>query len=116
MINQVTNLANGLDGNTAVYINPSHKYWEFEKDYGFKGKFSIFFMATVKLPIIYGAHPENKVFSSNQISPAHRNGGTLRNLNEIGDDSDLCVAAKIVKIDNIIIFKKKNLTEILQCE
>ena len=115
MIDQVTNLANGLDGNTAVYINPSHKYWEFEKDYGLKGKFSIFFMATAKLPIIYGAHPDN-TDSNNQISVAHLNGGTLRNLNEIGNDRDLCAEAKIVKINNIIIFKEMDLTEILRCE
>tara|TARA_Y100000022_G_C13248207_1_gene375882 strand:+ start:23 stop:2101 length:2079 start_codon:yes stop_codon:yes gene_type:complete len=114
MVNQVTNLAKGLNGNTAIYINPSHKFWDFEKDYGFKGKFSIFFMATAKLPIIYGAHPKNRNF--NQISPAHLNGGTLKNLNEIGNDRDLCNTAKFVKIDNIIIFKEKKLTEILQCE
>lgn len=114
IVDQVTNLAKGLNGNTAIYINPAHKFWEFEKDSGFKGKFSIFFMATAKLPIIYGAHPENT--GSNQISPAHHNGGTLKSLNEIGNDRDLCNTAKIVKINNIIILKEKNLTEILQCE
>jgi hypothetical protein len=114
MINQATSLSDGLNGNTAVYINPSHKYWEFEINYGLKGKFSYFFMATAKLPIIFGAHPDNT--DINQVSVAHSNDGTLKNLNEIGDNKDLCVAAKIVKIDNIIIFKERNLIEILQCE
>jgi len=114
MINQATNSAKKLNGNTAVYINPSHKYWEFEKDYGFKGKFSYFFMATAKLPIIFGAHPDNT--DINQVSVAHANDGTLKNLDEIGNNIDICVAAKIVEIDNIIIFKEKNLIEILQCE
>ena len=115
MIDLATNLANELNGNTAVYINPSHKYWEFEEYYAFKGKFSIFFMAAAKLPIIYGAHPDN-TDNSNQISVAHRNGGTLKKLDKIGNEKDLCIAAEIVKIDNIIIFQENDLTKILQCK
>jgi hypothetical protein len=115
MINQATNLANGLNGNTAVYINPSHKYWEFEEYYAFKGKFSVFFMAASKLPIIYGAHPDN-TDNSNQISVAHYNGGTLKNLEKIGSERDLCITAEIVKIDNIIIYQDENLPKILQCK
>tara|TARA_Y100000591_G_C21774881_1_gene667664 strand:+ start:47 stop:1072 length:1026 start_codon:yes stop_codon:yes gene_type:complete len=114
MINQTTRLSDGLNGNTAIYINPSHEYWKFEKGYGLKGKFSYFFMATAKLPIIFGAHPDNT--DINQVSVAHSKDGTLKNLNEIGDNRDICVAAKIVKIDNIIILKESNLTEILQCK
>ncbi len=114
MIKQATRLSDGLNGNTAVYINPSHEYWEYEKNYGLKGKFSYYFMATAKLPIIFGAHPDNT--QNNQVSVAHSKDGTLKDLNEIGDNKDICVAAKIVKIDNIIVLKEKNLTEILQCK
>ena len=115
IINQATNLANELNGNTAIYITPSHKYWELEKDYGSKGKFSIFFMATTKLPMIFGAHP-NTIFNPNSISTAHNNGGTLKNLDKIGNERDICIAAEAVKINNIIIFQEKNFTKVLKCK
>ena len=100
ILNQATNLDSELSGNTAVFINPSHEYWMLEKNYGYKGKFSLFFMATAKLPLIFGAHPDS-INYSNSIRTAQINGGTLKHLKEIGSEEDFCDIAKTVKIDNI---------------
>ena len=115
MVNQANNLTSELSGNTAVFINPFHEYWMLEKNYNYKGKFSLFFMATAKLPIIFGAHPES-INLPNSIRTAQINGGTLKHLKEIGSEEDFCDIAKTVKINNIIIFKEENETQVLQCK
>ena len=43
-------------------------------------------MATAKLPIIFGAHPES-INLPNSIRTAQINGGTLKHLKEIGSDT-----------------------------
>ncbi len=117
MINQANYLTNGLDGNTAVYINPSHKYWTFFEfnENNRRSKPSIFFMAVGKLPMIFGAHPDSKT-TAFSIKTAQNNGGTLKTLDKIGDKKNLCIAAEIVKIDNIVIFQKEKEPKILQCK
>lgn len=86
-----------------------------EKNHGLHGKFSLFFMATAKLPIIFGAHPGSFNYA-NSIRTAQINGGSLKDLEKIGSEKDFCNVAETVKINNIIIFKKENETKVLECK
>jgi len=115
MIEQVKIFNKNQKGNTAVYISPYHEYWEFEKKSGFKGKFSIFFMATSKVPTLFGAH-SNSNTSSLSIKTAQNNNGTLIPFKDIGGKKNLCSAAQAVYIDNIIVFQNLGSTEIISCK
>ena len=117
LINQAESISTGLKGNTAVYISPSHKYWSYFELIGnyYKFKPSLFFMAVGKMPMIFGAHPKS-MSTSYSMSTAHNNGGTLKTLNKIGNQEEICKMAQIVKIQNIIIFQKTNVPKILQCK
>ena len=117
LINQAKDISSELEGNTAVYISPDHKYWkyfEFNKDNrGFKP--SMFFMGVGKLPLIFGAQKKTMTLAYS-VKTAHKNGGTLRSLNEIGNQDDFCRIAQTVKVKNIIIFLKEEEPRILQCK
>ena len=117
LINQTKDISADLMGNTAVYISPSHKYWryfEFNKN-NREHKPSIFFMGVGKLPLIFGAQHKSTT-AAYSIRTAHNNGGTLKDLKEIGNDDDLCNSAQFVKIKNIIIIQKENEPKIIKCK
>ena len=117
LINQAKSISAELNGNTAVYISPDHEYWkyfEFNKD-NREFKSSMFFMGVGKLPLIFGAHRKSTTLAYS-VSTAHNNDGTLKALNEIGNQNDLCGIAQTVKIKNIIIFQKEKEPKILQCK
>ena len=118
MLSQAKILSSNLKGTTAVYISPDNSYWSFFKliDGGrahMKG--SLYFMALGKLPLIFGAPPYS-ISHSYSINTAHNNSGTLKNLNSLGGDKNLCSHAKNVDINNIIIFEPDIDPRILKCK
>lgn len=117
LINQAKDISAELKGNTAVYISPDHKYWEYfefnKNNREFKP--SMFFMGVGKLPLIFGAHTKSATLAYS-VRTAHNNGGTLRAINKIGNQDDFCRIAQTVKIKNIIIFQKEEEPKILQCK
>ena len=116
MLSQAKILSSNLKGTTAVYISPDNSYWSFfkrGKRHYFKA--SLYFMALGKLPLIFGAHPDSitPIYSMNT---AHNNSGTLKNLNSLGGDKNLCSYAKNVDINNIIIFEPGIDPRTLKCK
>ena len=68
-------------------------------------------MSAGKIPLIFGAHYKdtgvsigNETIYGYSIATAHKNQGTLRDLEDIGDNKKICKIANSVRIDNIIIF------------
>ena len=113
---------NKLDGITAVYIHPDNKYWSFFGEiYHFKP--SLYLMSAGKIPLIFGAHYKdtgvsigNETIYGYSIATAHKNQGTLRDLEDIGDNKKICKIANSVRIDNIIIFDYlNNVKDIIIC-
>jgi hypothetical protein len=106
MLSQAKILSSNLKGTTAVYITPDNSYWSFFKFNGgtYLWKASLYFMALGKLPLIFGAHPDSRT-ATYSMNTAHNNSGTLKNLNSLGGDKNLCSYAKNVDINNIIIFE-----------
>ena len=115
MLSQAKILSSNLKGITAVYISPDNSYWSFFKLGGSYNKASLYFMALGKLPLIFGAHPDSitPIYSMNT---AHNNSGTLKNLNSLGGDKNLCSYAKNVDINNIIIFEPGIDPRTLKCK
>jgi hypothetical protein len=70
-------------------------------------------MALGKLPLIFGASSATLSYSMNT---AHQNSGTLKNLNSLGGDKNLCSYAKNVDINNIIIFESGIDPRTLKCK
>ena len=117
LTNKAKDISARLDGNTAVYISPSHKYWkyfEFNKN-NRKFKPTMFFMGVGKLPLIFGAHPESTTLAYS-IKTAHNSGGTLKELTEVGNQDKLCKIAKTVKINNIVVFQRNNEPKTIRCK
>ena len=50
------------------------------------------------------------------MNTAHKNSGTLKNLNSLGGDKNLCSHAKNVDINNIIIFESDIDPRTLKCK
>ena len=107
-----------LNGTTAIYISPKNQYWSF---FQYKEgvvtadiKSSLYFMALGKMPLIFGVKSERTDLAYS-INTAHKNFGTLKNLDLLGTDNDLCSHAKKVKVDNIILFGSNLDTRILKC-
>jgi hypothetical protein len=50
------------------------------------------------------------------MNTAHQNSGTLKNLNSLGGDKNLCSYAKNVDINNIIIFESGIDPRTLKCK
>jgi len=119
MLYQAKSLSSNLKGTTAVYISPDNSYWSFFKYNEGAGtadiKASLYFMALGKLPLIFGAKP-NSVNLAYSMNTAHKNSGTLKNLNFLGGDNNLCAYAKSVDINNIIIFESSIDSRILKCK
>ena len=116
MLSQAKILSSNLKGTTAVYISPDNSYWSFFKRgnrYYFKA--SLYFMALGKLPLIFGAHPDS-ITPTYSMNTAHNNSGTLKNLNSLGGDKNLCSYAKNVDINNIIIFEPGIDPRTLKCK
>ena len=78
-------------------------------------KASLYFMALGKLPLIFGAHPDSRT-PTYSMNTAHNNSGTLKNLNSLGGDKNLCSYAKNVDINNIIIFEPGIDPRTLKCK
>ena len=114
MLSQAKILSSNLKGTTAVYISPDNSYWSFFK-LGGSYKASLYFMALGKLPLIFGAHPDS-ITPNFSINTAHNNSGTLKNLNSLGGDKNLCSYAKNVDINNIIIFEPSIDPRTLKCK
>ena len=72
-------------------------------------------MALGKLPLIFGAHPDS-ITPTFSMNTAHNNSGTLKNLNSLGGDKNLCSYAKNVDINNIIIFEPGIDPRTLECK
>ena len=116
MLSQAKILSSNLKGTTAVYISPDDSYWSFFKLIdGRYIKASLYFMALGKLPLIFGAHPDS-IVPTYSMNTAHNNSGTLKNLNSLGGDKNLCSYAKNVAINNIIIFKPGIDPRTLKCK
>jgi len=98
---QAKMISSDMTGVSAVYIPPDHPYWqnEFERD----SIPSLYFMATIGLPMIFGAHPRdnNPAYS---IQTAHRRGGTLHSINWQQDQISICSLAKTIGVRNVIAF------------
>ena len=115
MLSQAKILSSNLKGTTAVYISPDNSYWSFFKLTGKKYlEASLYFMALGKLPLIFGAHPNSRTLTYS-MNTAHNNSGTLKNLNSLGGDKNLCSYAKNVDINNIIIFEPDIDPRTLKC-
>ena len=117
MISRAKILSSNLKGTTAVYISPDNSYWSFFKliDGRAYMKGSLYFMALGKLPLIFGVPPYS-ISQSYSINTAHSNSGTLKNLNSLGGDKNLCSHAKNVDINNIIIFEPGIDPRTLKCK
>ena len=116
MLSQAKILSSNLKGTTAVYISPDNSYWSFFKRgnrYYFKA--SLYFMALGKLPLIFGATPGSTI-DPYSMNTAHKNSGTLKDLNSLGGDKNLCSHAKNVDINNIIIFESDIDPRTLKCK
>ena len=115
MLSQAKIMSSNLKGTTAVYISPDNSYWSFFKlNDGNYMKASLYFMALGKLPLIFGAHPDART-PTYSMNTAHNNTGTLKNLNSLGGDKNLCSYAKNVHINNIIIFEPDIDPRTLKC-
>lgn len=117
LINKANKISAKLEGNTAVYVSPTHKYWkyfEFNKN-NRKFKPTLFFMGVGKLPMIFGAHPESTTLAYS-IKTAHNNGGTLKELTKVGNQEELCKIAQTVKINNIVVFLEKMEPKTVSCK
>ena len=116
MLSQAKILSSNLKGTTAVYISPDNSYWSFFKlNGGSYNKASLYFMALGKLPLIFGAPILYSMIDPYSMSTAHKNSGTLKNLNSLGGDKNLCSHAKNVDINNIIIFEPDIDPRTLKC-
>ena len=117
MLSQAKMLSSNLKGSTAVYISPDNPYWKFFNIGGdpYYVKASLYFMALGKLPLIFGATPGSEI-NAYSLNTAHKNSGTLKSLNSLGGDKNLCTHAKKVAIDNIIIFKSDIDPRVLKCK
>jgi hypothetical protein len=117
LLSQAKILSSNLKGATAVYISPDNSYWSFFKYNSRKDiaeiRASLYFMALGKLPLIFGASSATLSYSMNT---AHQNSGTLKNLNSLGGDKNLCSYAKNVDINNIIIFESGIDPRTLKCK
>ena len=116
LTNQAKEISAKLEGNTAVYVSPTHKYWkyfEFNKN-NRKFKPTMFFMGVEKLPMIFGAHPESTTLAYS-IKTAHNSGGTLKELAKLGNREELCEKAQTVKINNILIFQTNKEPKTVRC-
>jgi hypothetical protein len=116
MLSQAKILSSNLKGTTAVYISPDNSYWSFFTLNGGRHlEASLYFMALGKLPLIFGAHPDSRT-PTYSMNTAHNNSGTLKNLNSLGGDKNLCSYAKNVDINNIIIFEPGIDPRTLKCK
>ena len=119
MLSKAIKLSSNLNGVTAVYISPNNPYWSFfrynEGIVTSDIKASLYFMAVGKLPLIFGAKKESTLLAYS-VNTAHKNSGTLKNLNLLGGDNNLCIYAKKVKVDNIIIFDSNDYSRTIKCE
>ena len=115
MLSQAKILSSNLKGITAVYISPDNSYWSFfDRGDPYYVKASLYFMALGKLPLIFGATPGSTI-DPYSLNTAHKNSGTLKNLNSLGGDKNLCSLAKKVSVNNIIIFEAEINPRILKC-
>ena len=119
MLNKAIKLSSNLNGVTAVYIHPSNPYWSFfqynEGVVTSDIKASLYFMAIGKVPLIFGVKKESTDLAYS-VNTAHKNSGTLKDLNLLGGDNNLCTSAKKVKVNNIIIFDSNNNSRIVKCK
>ena len=119
MLNKAIKLSSNLNGVTAVYIHPSNPYWSFfqynEGVVTSDIKASLYFMAIGKIPLIFGVKKESTDLAYS-VNTAHKNSGTLKDLNLLGGDNNLCTSAKKVKVNNIIIFDSNNNSRIVKCK
>ena len=116
MLSQAKILSSNLKGTTAVYISPDNSYWSFFDHVDpYYVKASLYFMALGKLPLIFGATPGSTI-DPYSMNTAHKNSGTLKNLNSLGGDKNLCSHAKNVDINNIIIFESDIDPRTLKCK
>ena len=72
-------------------------------------------MAIGKLPLIFGVKKESTDLAYS-VNTAHKNSGTLKDLNLLGGDNNLCTYAKKVRVNNIIIFDSNNNSRIVKCK
>lgn len=114
MVKTAIILSNGLKGTIGIYVPPEHPFWNIK----FKTEVvpSIYFMAVAQIPMLFGAE-SNYIDDSYSINTVHKNGGTLKNLKSIGGEKNLCNSAKIVGVNNILIFDNMNdQAKILICQ
>lgn len=104
--------ARNLKGNTAVYIQRSHPYWNF---FARREHTGLYFMAEHGIPLIYGLHRYTDPGYGYAL--VEHKGGLLKPVNELGGNRGLCQTAKEVAIDNIIIFSGNALeNETVSCK
>ena len=119
ILDKAIKLSSNLNGVTAVYIYPNNPYWSFfQYNEGIVTsdiKASLYFMAIGKLPLIFGVKKESTDLAYS-VNTAHKNSGTLKDLNLLGGDNNLCTYAKKVRVNNIIIFDSNNNSRIVKCK
>ncbi len=94
-------VSSDMTGISAVYVPPNHPYWQikFERD----SIPSMYFMASIGLPMIFGAHPRD-INPAYSIQTAHNFGGTLRSIDWQNDQISICSLAKTIGVRNVIAF------------
>ena len=107
MLNKAIKVSSNLNGVSAVYIPPNNPYWSFfqynEGAVTSDIKSSLYFMAIGKLPLIFGVKKES-IDLAYSVNTAHKNSGTLKDISLLGGDNNICLHAKKIKVDYIIIF------------
>jgi hypothetical protein len=103
MAYEAKSIAKNLAGVSAIYVEPSHDYWRYP--FQQKTTASLYFQATISLPMIFGA-VEGDNNAAYSIQSAHKAGGTSRSIDFIQDKKLICEYSKKVQISNIIVFNK----------